>query len=403
MVPQLIGLKAALYEEESQAKRAKLGEQNSRAQKILKRRGRLDPKFCGAGGANKGVAERNARDAAEDAREEEKSSTALSNKVELYQQMTSGGGAGGSDDTTLDGGNFLVDFFGKGEPKGRAEPINDHTPWATAGAGDTAMGRLDLVSNDMQMEADRQEWEAGQLQSFLDETKQEASRTANVELLKKLSAATATARQSKVAIKSAREQTKLSRLERIRAKKAQQKGDTSALASLLSEEERKREEAERAALNEQRAAEAEITAKREAEARRTRQAEEAAAAAREASKWQGLHDQWGRPYYCNSQTQQTQWECPAGVDALQQMVMQQSGTGMYGPTVAAAAGVQAWMMQQQQQQAWALQHQQQQAWMQQQQQHQQQQQQPTSLPTQEPTWGCSRTWGRATGARSRPK
>ena len=90
----LIDLKAALYEEEESVKRRPLGEPDARKEKLKRQRGRLDPKFCGSDGQNKGVAERNARDAAERAAEsrgQESVAEALLRKAALYEKMAASG------------------------------------------------------------------------------------------------------------------------------------------------------------------------------------------------------------------------------------------------------------------------------------------------------------------------
>ena len=259
----LIDLKAALYEEEESVKRRQLGEPDARKEKLKRQRGRLDPKFCGADGQNKGVAERNARDAAERAAEsrgQESVSEALLRKAALYEKMAA---SGAQADAGLDGGKFLVDFFDKGAPPpppppGKSAPKNDHTPWA-GGGGSTGLGSLTMVSADMRQEAERQDWEA----DSRNEGAEEAGRRANVDMLKQLTAATASARRQKVDVRAQRAAAKQARQAKLAARQQQRAGagagagvgaggaagagavgaagDTSALAALMSEEEKKRE------------------------------------------------------------------------------------------------------------------------------------------------------------------
>jgi hypothetical protein len=196
----LVDLKVALYEEEESAKRRKLGEADPRKDKLTKRRGRLDPKFCGAGGSNRGVEARSSADVAEEEESRRERDQALQRKVALYDQLASGeggsagaaGGGGGDGDgggVRVDGGNFLIDFFAKGAPRGgggvaRARASNAHTPWA-GGGGSRAVGQLEMVTADMRAEAERQDWEA----SGLNEGVNEVQRRANVDMLKSLSGA----------------------------------------------------------------------------------------------------------------------------------------------------------------------------------------------------------------------
>jgi len=150
----LVDLKVALYEEEESAKRRRTGEPDDRKEKLEKRRGRLDPKFCGAGGQNAGVALRDGRDIAEEAEAKKSRDEAMARKVLLYDKLMSGDTGGQTGDgAKVDGGSFLIDFFAK-ETSTRATDTaqNDHTPWTGAG-GSRAVGQLDLVSQDMGMEA----------------------------------------------------------------------------------------------------------------------------------------------------------------------------------------------------------------------------------------------------------
>ena len=193
-----------MYEEEESAKRRRIGEPDTRKEKLAKRRGRLDPKFCGADGANRGVAERDSRDIAEEEEAKTSRDEAMARKVSMYDKLVSGeGGVQTGDGAKLDGGSFLIDFFAKSGPSTQANntvAMNDHTPWTGAG-GTRAIGQLDLVSHDMGMEAERQEWEAERL----NEGAAEQARQEKVDMLKSLSADTAGARQKKLNVKQQRE------------------------------------------------------------------------------------------------------------------------------------------------------------------------------------------------------
>ena len=340
----LIDLKAALYEEEESVKRRKLGQPDERKERLKRQRGRLDPKFCGAGGANAGVADRDARDAAERAAESrgvESVTDALTRKAQLYEQLQSSGARHA--DVGLDGGKYLIDFFVKGgeQPPPREAPLNDHTPWASGG-GSRAVAGLEMVSADMRQEAERQDWEADSKNEGADE----ASRRANVDMLMQLTADTALARRNKTDVKAAREAAKLARRAKLAARQDKRaaggafthavgsgddqgadapgsggQGDISALATLLTEEERRKDEEQRAALAAERAAalRAEQEARQaderhaEQELARSRAAEEEAKAA-EAAHWEALRDPaTGRLYFHHKGRNHTQWECPVGV------------------------------------------------------------------------------------------
>ena len=337
----LIDLKAALYEEEESVKRRKLGQPDERKERLKRQRGRLDPKFCGAGGSNAGVADRDARDAVEraaEARGAESVTDALTRKAQLYEQMQLSGD--GQADASLDGGKYLIDFFVKGgeQPPSREAALNDHTPWV-GGGGSRAVRGLEMVSADMRQEAERQDWEADSKNEGADE----ASRRANVDMLKQLTADTASARRKKTDVKAAREAAKLARRAKLAARQDKRgavgtgsgpdasiadssgrfdggQGDISALAMLLTEEERRKDQEQRAAVAAERAAalKAEQDARR-AEARKDEEiaaktiAEKNAKAA-EAAQWEALRDPAsGRLYFHHKGRKHTQWECPVGI------------------------------------------------------------------------------------------
>jgi hypothetical protein len=132
----------------------------------------------------------------------------------------------------------------------------------------------------MRQEAERQDWEADSKNEGADE----ASRRANVDMLKQLTADTAVARRNKTDVKAAREAAKLARRAKLAARQDKRatggslahavesgdaqgadapgsgdsvtagQGDISALATLLSEEERRKDKEQRAALAAERAA-----------------------------------------------------------------------------------------------------------------------------------------------------
>lgn len=347
----LIDLKAALYEEEESVKRRKLGQPDERKERLKRQRGRLDPKFCGASGSNAGVADRDARDAAERAAESrgvESVADALARKALLYEQMQSS--TASQADACLDGGKYLIDFFVKGgeqpPPSKAATPFNDHTPWG-GGGGSRAVAGLEMVSADMRQEAERQDWEA----DSKNEGMGEASRRANVEMLKQLTADTASERRKKTGVKAAREASKLARRAKLVARKQKRaasgsfarglstgivqdgesadnvgetaagQGDISALATLLTEEEKRKEEEQRAAAEAQRvaAAQAKEQARRIEEQRAAQEAAAKESATQEsktaeAAQWEALRDPaTGRLYFHHKGRKHTQWECPVGV------------------------------------------------------------------------------------------
>ena len=344
----LIDLKAALYEEEESVKRQKLGRPDERKDRVKRQRGRLDAKFGDRHAApNAGVAERDARDAAERAAEsrgQESVTDALLRKAELYEQMQAGGN-GASADSSVDGGKYLIDFFVKSGDHGpspaerAAGPRNDHTPWAGDG-GSRGVAQLSMVTADMRQEAERQDWEsdAGSVGA------QEDGRRANVDMLKQLTADTASARRKKTDVKAARAAAKLARQAKVAARQQKRAGgvaglgaaaaeggaagatagsaggDTSALATLLTEEERRKEEEVRAVLAADRSADLKAQAeRREAEAKAAAETEaaakvaEAAEKAAEAAQWEALRDPTGKMYFHHRGRKHTQWECPVGI------------------------------------------------------------------------------------------